>query len=155
MQAADREIKDRSAITQILVRGRELRLAMIAGDRPYVLPLNYGYADGCIYIHSARKGKKLDCLRSNPKVCFEVSEVLQRVGGSRPCDWSTDFRSVVGHGTAQIIDERDEKIRGYDAIMTHFGGPIQDYEEKHLSGSLIIRIEIETLTGKQSSAAVA
>ncbi|HEY5675052.1 MAG TPA: pyridoxamine 5'-phosphate oxidase family protein [Malonomonas sp.] len=153
MQAADREIKDQSAIVDILIRGRELRLAMIAGDRPYVLPLNYGYAEGCIYIHSARKGKKLDCLRSNPQVCFEVSEVLQRVGGTRPCDWSTKFRSVVGEGTAHIIDERAEKIQGYDAIMAHFGGPTRDYEEKHLSGSLIIRIDIETLTGKQNRAA--
>lgn len=150
MHAADREIKNQAIIEEILVQGRELRLAMIDADRPYVVPLNYGYAAGHLYIHCARQGKKLDCLRRNPQVCFEISQVLERVGGERACQWSTNFRSLVGHGTAQIIDERDEIIQGYDVIMNHFGGPAGNYEEKYLKGSMIIRIKIESLTGKQS-----
>lgn len=150
MRRHDREITDPQQLEAILRAGRELSLAMCAGDQPYVLPLNYGYADGCLYIHCARQGRKLDCLRANPKVGFTVHELVQRIDGESACDWSTRFRSVVGQGRAEIIDEREAKIAGYDAIMRQFGGPVGGYAEKYLSASLVIRIEIEQLTGKQS-----
>lgn len=150
MRRSDKEITDSQLLTEILQQGRELSLAMNDGEQPYVLPLNYGYADGCLYIHCARQGKKLDCLRDNPKVGFTVSEVVRRVEGSAACDWSTRFRSLVGQGTAEIIDDRAAKIAGYDVIMRHFAAPVGDYEEKHLKGSLVIRIVIDSMTGKQS-----
>lgn len=150
MLRPDREIKGQETIEEILTQGRELRLAMNDGEYPYLLPLNYGYADNRLYLHCARKGKKLECLRSNPKVSFEVSEVTKRIGGGQACQWSTKFRSVLGYGTAHIVDEREEKIQGYDVIMTQFGGPTGNYDEKNLKGSLVIRIDIESMTAKQS-----
>lgn len=150
MRRSEKQLTDSRQLEQILQAGRELSLAMRDADRPYVLPLNYGYADGCLYIHCARQGKKLDCLRADPQVCFCISEVVERVGGDAACDWSTRFRSLVGYGTAEIIDEREGKIAGYDAIMRQFGGPVGGYKEKNLDGSLIIRITISSMTGKQS-----
>lgn len=138
-------------IERVLTQGRELHLAMSDGDSPYLVPLNYGYVPGRIYIHSGRQGKKLDCLRRDPRVCFAVNAVVERIGGEKACQWSTAFNSVIGYGTARILDEPDEKIGGYDVIMSHFGGPVGHYDEKYLQGSLIICIEIEKLTGKQSS----
>lgn len=150
MQRSEKEINDRQHLEEILRRGRELHLAMLDGVRPYLLPLNYGYADGCLYFHCARKGKKIDCLRANPQVAFSVSEIVKRIEGDLACQWSTRFRSVVGNGTAEIIDEREAKIAGYDIIMRQFGGPVGNYKEKNLDASLIVKISIDTMTGKQS-----
>jgi nitroimidazol reductase NimA-like FMN-containing flavoprotein (pyridoxamine 5'-phosphate oxidase superfamily) len=150
MRRADKKIDNPVLIDEILRQGRELSLAMIDGNRPYVIRMNYGYHDGSLYLHCAPQGKKLDCLGKNPAVCFEISEVLQRVDGEKACQWSTRFRSLVGRGSAHIISDRDEKIRGYDILMNHFGGPTGSYDDKNLAASLVIRIDIEELTGKQS-----
>lgn len=149
MRRKDREISEPQQLEEILLAGRELSLALADGDYPYVLPLNYGYADGCLYFHCALQGKKLDCLLANPKVGFSISEVVKRIDGDAPCQWSTRFRSVVGQGTAEIIDSREGKIAGYDVIMKQFGGPVGGYEEKHLKASLVVRIKIDSMTGKQ------
>ena len=77
-------------------------------------------------------------------------EVVKRIDGEAACQWSTRFRSVIGQGTAEIIEEREAKIAGYDVIMRQFGGPVGGYEEKLLKGSLVVRIKIENMTGKQS-----
>jgi len=150
MRRSEKEITDQQQLEELLKKGRELQLAMHDGDYPYVLPLNYGYADGCLYLHCALQGKKLDCLRANPKVGFCISEVVKRIDGDKPCDWSTRFRSITGSGTAEIIEEREAKIAGYAVIMQHFGGPTEDYNEKHLNASLVVKINIESMTGKQS-----
>ncbi len=83
-------------------------------------------------------------------VCFEISEVMERINGEKACQWSTHFRSLVGRGTARIIENREEKIRGYDILMNHFGGPTGRYSDNNLKASLVIRIDIEELSGKQS-----
>jgi uncharacterized protein len=151
MRRPEKQIENPVLIDEIIKQGRELSLAMIDGDRPYVIRMNYGYENNAIYLHCARKGKKLDCIRNNPNVCFEISEVMERIDGEKACQWSTHFRGLIGRGTAHIIDDRDEKIKGYDVLMGHFGGPTGHYDERNLKGSLVIRIDIEELTGKQSN----
>lgn len=143
-------IQNRELAESILYHGRELHLAMINSDVPYVIPLNYGYDQDYIYIHSKREGKKLDCIKAHPRVCFSISEVVERVGGQRSCQWTTAFRSLVGYATARVIDDREEKIAGYDIIMKHFGGPVGDYEERYLQQSVIICLKIETMSIRQS-----
>ncbi len=63
MRKINQEIKDLQIIEDILSSSIICRIAMIDGERPYLLPFNYGYKDNCIYIHSALEGKKLDVLR--------------------------------------------------------------------------------------------
>jgi nitroimidazol reductase NimA-like FMN-containing flavoprotein (pyridoxamine 5'-phosphate oxidase superfamily) len=150
MRRSEKAITDLQQLEEILRQGRELSLAISDGDYPYVLPLNYGYAEGYLYFHCALQGKKLDCLRADPKVGFCVSEVVKRIDGEAACQWSTRFRSVIGQGVAEIIEEREAKIAGYDVIMRQFGGPVGGYEDKHLKGSLVVRIKIESMIGKQS-----
>jgi len=152
MSKTTEETSERELTETVLKNGRELHLSMADGEYPYLVPLNYAYAAGCIYIHSGRVGKKIDCLRRNPRVCFAVNEVVERIGGEKACQWSTRFRSVIGYGRARVSDDREDKIKGYDALMAQFRGPIGGYEEKYLQGSLMICIEIEKLSGKRSEA---
>ena len=71
MRRNDREL-DFPAILSLLDRCRIVRLAMIDGQEPYIVPLNYGYTctDGQItlYCHSAKEGRKLDVMRANPHI---------------------------------------------------------------------------------------
>ena len=68
MRKSNQEIRDEKVLEEILAGAEICRIAMTDGDRPYMLPFNYGYKDSCIYIHSAPEGKKIGLLRKNNQV---------------------------------------------------------------------------------------
>jgi hypothetical protein len=62
-------------IDVVLRRGRIGRLACSANDRPYVVPITYAYDGGAIY-GCTMPGRKVDVMREQPLVCFEVEEII-------------------------------------------------------------------------------
>lgn len=65
MRRKDKEIADPRKIEAVLNQAQIIHLAMLDGDRPYIIPLNFGYADNAIYFHCAREGKKIDLIKLN------------------------------------------------------------------------------------------
>ena len=88
-----REIKitEPDQITHILDTGKVLHLGLSVNDEPYVVPMNYGYCleeeKLTLYLHSAVKGKKLDMIRANPKVFFEIDCDRMPFEGRVPCQY--------------------------------------------------------------------
>ena len=77
MRRKDREITGRENIEPILQACKVCRVAMTGTDGwPYVIPMNFGYTwdeDGLtLYFHGGVKGKKIDSLKADPRVCFEL-----------------------------------------------------------------------------------
>lgn len=150
MRRKDKEIKDKSAIEEILRQAAVCRIAMCDGQTPYVVPMCFGYAGDRLYLHCAPEGKKIDILRQNPRVCFEVDVDQELIRGTQPCKWSLKYRSVIGFGNAVLVEDLKEKQRALDVLMEHFGGEAYSYPEDVLGRVTIIRIDIESLTGKQA-----
>jgi len=150
VRRADREVTDESELASILERATVCRLGMCADDVPYVVPLNFGHVDGRLYFHSATEGKKLDILRRNKKVCFEVDVDTEVVPAQSPCGWGMRYASVIGFGTASIVEDPEGKRSALDIIMAHYGGQGADYPEPMLRKVTIIRVDIENMTGKRS-----
>jgi nitroimidazol reductase NimA-like FMN-containing flavoprotein (pyridoxamine 5'-phosphate oxidase superfamily) len=152
MRKANQEIKDKSVLEEILKHSKICRLGMIDNGLPYVLPFNFGYHKNCIYIHSAPEGKKIDILKKNPLVCFEVEQQADIVEDGIACKWSTLYRSVVGYGNVQLVTEFEDKKRGLEIIMTQHGykGKME-FETKEVEFIVILKLKIESMTGKQSS----
>lgn len=150
MRRQDRRIESEDAVMEIMRRGRVIYLAMVDGDRPYVLPLSYGCAEGAIYLHSAGEGRKLEVLREAPQVCFAISLDHELIRGERPCDWDFRYRSVIGEGTAVFVTDDAEKRRGLDAIVRQHGGEGGEYPEASLRYTTVLRINIDSLSGKQA-----
>lgn len=152
MRKQNQEIKDKKTIDEILRSAHICRLAMSDGDIPYLLPFNYGYKDNHIFIHSAPEGKKIDLLKQNNKVCFEIEQAAELVKGDKACKWTTRYRSVIGYGEVDIITDEAQKKQGLDIIMTQHGGSAQtDYEKRLFDRMVILKMEIISMTGKQSS----
>ena len=152
MRKTNQEIKDKSVLDEILTSSKICRLGMIDNGLPYVLPFNFGYHENCIYIHSAPEGKKIDILKKNPLVCFEVEQQADIVEDEIACKWSTLYRSVVGYGNVQLVTEFEEKKHGLEIIMTQHGykGKME-FETKEVEFIVILKLQIESMTGKQSS----
>ena len=72
MRRSDKEITERSEMDEILGRASICHLGLNDGGECYVVPVNYGYDGGCLYVHSAREGRKIDILRADKRVSFTV-----------------------------------------------------------------------------------
>lgn len=149
MRRKDKEITDRGVIEDIVNRAEVCRIAVCDGDMPYVVPMNFGYRDGRVYLHAAQEGRKLDILRRNNNVCFEVDVDRELITADHSCGFDMRYRSVIACGKALMVEDEEEKKRGLDIIMEHYGeeGP-HVYKEKNLSLALVIRIDIEEMTCK-------
>lgn len=151
MRKADQEIRDRRILKEILEAAVICRVAMTDGDVPYLLPFNYGYSDGSIFIHSAPKGKKLDLLRRQDLVCFELEDGVEIIRGKQACNWSTRYRSVVGYAIVDILTGEKEKRHGLEVIMRQHGAPGPfSFNPENLRRMVIFRLRITSMTGKQS-----
>lgn len=119
---------------------------------PYVVPMNFGYKDQCLYLHSASSGKKIEILKNNNNVCFEIDIDTQLVKSERPCDYSMKYLSVIGFGKAIFLDEKQERKRALHIIVGHYieTAPYE-YDEKLLDKLTIIKIEINQMFGKNSA----
>jgi|GEM_PF-108532 len=152
MRKANQEITEKLILEEILLHSSILRIGMIdEKGLPYILPFNYGYKSNEIYIHCANRGKKIDLLAKNNKVCFEVEQQADLVRNEKACKWTTTYRSIVGYGNIRIITDMAQKQKGLAVIMSHYGAPeLTDFEPKQVDSVLILKLTITSLSGKQS-----
>jgi uncharacterized protein len=152
MRKTNQEIKDQAVIEEILSKSEVCRIAMIDDGMPYLLPFNYGYKDKCIYIHSALAGKKIDVLKKNRTVCFEIEQFEGIVKHEKACKWTTTYRSIVGYGNVEIITDFDQKILGLEIIMNGHGSRGKhEFEAGQVNNMVILKLTITSLAAKQSS----
>ena len=153
MRRKDRQIIDLEAIRAILDKAKVLHLAMIDGDRPYVVPLNYGYTleNGALtlYLHSAREGRKLDVLRQNDRVAFVLeTNVSQVSGGDIPCKYGEAYASVMGEGRAVLLTDSAEKMAALSILMKTQTGSTFSFTPEMTDGVAVIRIDVDSFTAK-------
>ena len=85
----ERQVTDPEQILHILDTAKVLRLGLAVDNEPYVVPMNYGYVmeEGklTLYLHSAVRGRKLDMVRTNPRVFIEMDCDWKPFEGRVPC----------------------------------------------------------------------
>jgi len=150
MRRSDREITDPALLEDIIRRSRVCRLAMSDGEQPYVVPLNFGYSDRTIYVHCAREGRKVDILRRNPRVYVEFDVDDEIVLGGKASNCTSKYRSVLAFGIASLVDDPEAKRCALDILMAQYTTGTHEYKDKILAKTLIIRIDINKMTGKQN-----
>jgi nitroimidazol reductase NimA-like FMN-containing flavoprotein (pyridoxamine 5'-phosphate oxidase superfamily) len=153
MRRKDRQITDLEAIRAILDKAKVLHLAMIDGDRPYVVPLNYGYTleNGALtlYLHSAREGRKLDVLRQNDRVAFVLeTNVSQVSGGDIPCKYGEAYASVMGEGRAVLLTDSAEKMAALSILMKTQTGRDFAFTPAMTDAVAVLRLDVDSFTAK-------
>ena len=125
MRRNDREITDLNEILSTINDCKVIRLAMIDAGEPYLLPLNFGYTceNGLFsfFCHSAREGRKLDILRKNPTVAFEMDCRGALDEQDVACRCGYYFASVTGVGHVEFLDGA-EKLAALTALMPTWPG---------------------------------
>ncbi len=149
MRRKDREITDPRAMEEILQQAQILRIALSLADQPYLVPVCFAYQLGHLYFHSTSVGRKMDTLQQNPKVCFEAELETKIVAKGTPCEWEMHYASVIGFGTAHLIEDREEKKNALDLISRHYGAPSTEFTDREAGSVSIVRIDVDQMTGKQ------
>ena len=119
-------------------------------DYPYAVPISYVYYDGKLYFHSALSGHKVDAIRQCDKASFCVIEQ----DDVQPEKYTTFFRSVIAFGRIHIIEDETEKLEMARMLGNRYNPnndeSLQKELESGLSRMLMIRFDIEHLTGKEA-----
>lgn len=143
-------IEDQQQIEEILSASKFLHVALSDGDTPYIIPMSFGYQDNVIYLHGSKRGKKIDILKKNCKVCFEAVLEGEVIPTQDICKYDVRYKSVIGEGQAQIVEDYNEKVKGLTILSEHYGktGPF-NFEESKVNAASIIKIDVQRMTGKQ------
>ena len=150
MRRSEKEVAEKAAMEDVIRRSVVCRLGLCEGDRPYIVPLCFGYKEGALYFHSSSKGKKIAMLERNPNVCFEFDLDCKAVEGKTACEWGMRYRSVIGFGNARIVEDTREKQEALSVIMQQYTDARFPVPEKIAAITTVVSVEIESMTGKQS-----
>ena len=152
MTKRERQITDEAQILKILDTAKVLHLGLSVNDEPYVVPMNYGYTMEAgrlvLYLHSALQGKKLDMIRSNSRVFFELDCDRMPFEGDKPCQYGLVYSSVMGRGTARIIEDVEEKKKAMTVLMKTQTGKDFAFEDRLVSIVAVIRVDVAEFTAK-------
>ena len=154
MRKAKYEITDRGRIEALLASCPVGRLGTVGADgAPTVKPLNFAYDDGKIYFHGAREGEKIEDIRRDPRVCFEIDVALGYVPARQQgCQATYRYESVIVRGTARIIERHEERLAALDALMRKYQpeGDYGAYVDEKLALTRVVCIDIKEMTGKSN-----
>ena len=153
MTRRERQVFDINEIIKILDKSKVLHLGLVDGDEPYVVPMNYGYTMEneklTLWLHGATQGRKLDVMRANPKVFFEMECDLVPFAGDVACRYGLAYRSLMGRGRAVLVDDPQEKMAALVYLMkTQTGEDSFTFDEKLASIVSVIRIDVTDYTAK-------
>lgn len=148
----ERLVTDIDKVLDILNKSKVIHLGLVDGDEPYVVPMNYGYTYEneklTIWLHGATTGRKLDVIRKNPKVFFEMECDLIPFEGDVACKYGISYSSLMGKGIATIIEDSAEKQRALSILMKTQVDMDFEFNEKLASVVGIIKIDVSEFTAK-------
>ena len=153
MTKRERQITDPGQIARILDTAGVLHLGLAVDNMPYVVPMNYGYCleDGklVVYLHSATRGKKLDMIRANPNVFFEMDCDRIPFEGEMPCQYGLAYSSIMGRGVATIVEDVEEKKKAMSLLMKTQTEKDFEFQDRLVSAVAVIRIDVSEYTAKK------
>ena len=158
MRRVDRAVTDNRQIQSIIEKAKVVHIGMIDNDLPYVVPMQYGFIfnEGklTLYVHCAKKGRKLNIINKNPHVFIELeTEAVIISGGEVPCAYGSEYASVMGDGTAVFVEDVKEKILGLQLLMKTQTGIDFEITEPMTKQVTVLRIDVPCVTAKSRAKA--
>jgi len=117
---------------------------------PYTVAIHFVYENNKIYFHGLSRGQKIDNIKRNSKVCFEVDEMksLMLDNLDTACKADTEYESVVILGSATILSDLEKRKSILQAIVQKYAPELPDMPYTMMNGTAVVEIAIEEMTGK-------
>lgn len=146
-----RNLTNRQEMESIIGKSEMCHVGMCdLQHNPYVVPFNFVFHEGYIYLHSAMEGKKIDILKQNNKVSavFSIDHKLDWQTENVACSWGMKYRSVMVSGSIEFIEEYEKKIEVLNGIMKKYAGREFTFNKPAVMNVNIYRIAIAEMTGR-------
>ena len=159
MRRADREVTNPEQIAAIVAACDIVEVAYADAEGLTIVPLNFGFdydeATGklTLWFHSAPRGRKLDAIRAAAgdalPMAFEMATDCEVVEGRTLCDWGEAFKSIVGNGTASLVEDLDECRHGLQTLMAQQAHmPNVEFTDAQVRSVTVWKIEVDYFTTK-------
>jgi len=154
MRRSDREIKDSERINEIIQSCDCCRLGFIDINSTYIVPLNFGFTvidnKRILYFHGAKEGKKIELIKANANVGFELDTNHGINRGETACSHSYGFLSIIGKGTIGVVDDEEEKKEALRVIMKHYSGKDDwVFDDAAVNRIAILKLAVTELSCKE------
>ena len=157
MRRKDREVTNPAKIADIINRCTCCRIGFNDDGEVYIVPLNFGYEikdnTYVFYFHGANVGRKIDLIRKNPKVGFEMETdfaVYAIHGSDVACNYTARFQSIIGNGIISMVSDVEEKKLGLSLLMEHNTGKRGwNYDEKVINAVAVFKLEVTKMSCKE------
>ena len=153
MRRSDREITDVKSIEAFIAKEQIMRIAFYDNGEIYIVPVNYGYINDsgqyAFYFHGAKAGRKYELSKESPNIGFEIDGNYELLEADIACDFSAKFQSVVGTGMISIVEDREEKLKGLNALMKQASGKTEwQYSEEMMNAVAIYKVDVNEISCK-------
>jgi nitroimidazol reductase NimA-like FMN-containing flavoprotein (pyridoxamine 5'-phosphate oxidase superfamily) len=115
--------------------------------------MNFGFLpeeNGIFYFHSAKEGTKLDLLRKNPEVSFELDTSHAVKKGRFACEYSFYYQSVIGIGKVQFVEEPAQKEKALSLLMKQYSTEQNfSFSPESLAHTVILKMTVESISCKE------
>ena len=152
MRRTERELGQWEEIRSVLEHCRVCRIGLQDEEGMYIGPLNFGWEmqgeELNLYFHSAREGRKLRAIATNPQVAFEMDTGHRLMPSEEPCGWSFRYESLIGNGVAQLVEDPAEKCRALSLLMRCQTKSAFSFTPQQAAGVAVIRLRVTRVTGK-------
>ena len=131
-------IEDKQRIESIILHCDVCFVGIVDMEgNPYVVPMNFGYEDGIIYLHSGPEGSKVEMLEHNNNVCitFSLGRKLVYQHEKVACSYSMRSESAMCRGKVEFVEDMEEKRGALDIIMCHYTNNEFNYWNWQLGGA--------------------
>jgi len=117
-----------------------------SGD-PYVVPMNFGFDEEYIYLHSGAEGQKMKFLKKNPKVCinFSTGHELRWQHERVACSYGMKYKSILVFGEVKIIEEKEDKITVLNHVMKQYTDREFKYSDPAVREVVAMKVKIDKL----------
>lgn len=158
MRRHERQVTEKDVLEGYIGRCFFMTLAMVDDGKPYALPMNFGYENGIVYMHSALAGKKVDLLRRAGSLPVQLvfvahAGLLEKGGPDGPaCSLSSSYTSVIAEGELEEVTDAEEALRGMRTILRQTGMGKKALPENSMKSVLMLKVRLAVMTGKANNA---
>jgi hypothetical protein len=144
-------LTDQVEIDRIIERCEVCYVSMVdEQNQPYVVPFNFGYEKGIIYLHSSQRGLKINILKQNPAVCiaFSTDHQLRFQSEQVACSYSMKYRSVLAFGKVEFVEDIDQKRDHLNKVMLHYTQKPFTFNPPSLREVCTFKVNVEKFTAR-------
>lgn len=145
-------IEEREFIETTIKQCKECFVGMIDTDGlPYVIPMNFGYKNDVIYLHSGPDASSVKNITANPNVCitFCTDNKLTHQNEEVACSYRIQGSSVICRGKVSFEEDYEAKVEALNILMQQYTNRPFKYSEPAIKNVKIWKVEIDKVSGKK------